>query len=242
MISIVDWRIAELEHLGVQVHYNTYADGADVLEFKPDVVIVASGGLPNFGDLDGEEHCCSVWDILSGDVKPEQRVLVYDGTGRHEAVSCAEHLAGEGSTVTLALIDDRVGADMGYAERASHRKQLYLKRVHTQPDLVLKSVRREGEELVATLTNDLTDESVEIETDQVVVERGTFPVDEVFQELKEGAVNRGVTDIDALINTEPQPYNANDDGGYLLYRVGDAVSSRSVHAALLDAYRIAVAL
>ena len=242
MISIVDWRVAELEHLGVQVHYNTYADGADVLGFKPDVVIVASGGLPNFGGLDGEQHCCSVWDILSGDVKPEARVLVYDGTGRHEALSCAEHLAGAGSAVTLALIDDRVGAEMGYAERASHRKQLYLKRVHTRPDLVLKAVRREGEGLVAILTNDLTDDSVEIETDQVVVERGTFPVDEVFRELKEGAANRGVTDIDALINAEPQPYNANHEGGYLLYRVGDAVSSRSVHAALLDAYRIAVAL
>jgi len=45
-----------------------------------------------------------------------------------------------------------------------------------------------------------------------------------------------------LIKAEPQPYHANSDGGYLLYRVGDAVSSRSVHAALLDAYRIALAL
>jgi NADPH-dependent 2,4-dienoyl-CoA reductase/sulfur reductase-like enzyme len=242
MISIVDWRVAELEHLGVQVHYNTYADGADVLAFKPDIVIVASGGLPNFGDLDGAEHCCSVWDILSGDVKPEKRVLVYDGTGRHEALSCAEHLAGEGSAVTLAIIDDRAGADMGYAERASHRKQLYLKRIQTRPDLMLKSVRRERAGLIATLTNDLTDEPVEIETDQVVVERGTFPVDEVFRELQAGAVNRGVTDIDALINVEPQPYKPGDNGGYLLYRVGDAVSSRSVHAALLDAFRIAVAL
>jgi 2,4-dienoyl-CoA reductase-like NADH-dependent reductase (Old Yellow Enzyme family) len=242
MISIVDWRIGELEHLGVQVHYNTYADGADVLALKPDVVIVASGGLPNFGDLDGAEHCCSVWDILSGDVKPEQRVLVYDGTGRHEAHSCAEHLAGAGSAVTLALIDDRVGAEMGYAERASHRKQLYLHQVQIRTDLVLKSVRREGAGLVATLMNDLTDTPVEIKTDQVVVERGTFPVDEVFRELQEGAVNRGVTDIDALIHIEPQPFEVGDDDGYLLYRVGDAVSSRSVHAALLDAFRIAVAL
>jgi len=242
MISIVDWRIAELDHLGVQVHYNSYADAADVLAFKPDIVIVASGGLPNFGELDGAEHCCSVWDILSGDTRPEKRVLVYDGTGRHEALSCAEHLAGEGSTVTLAVIDDRVGADMGYAERASHRKQLYLKQVQLRPDLVLQSVRREDTGLVATLSNDLTDGSVEIETDQVVVERGTYPVDEVFQELKEGAVNRGVTDIDALIKIEPQPFKIGDDGGYLLYRVGDAISSRSLHAALLDAYRIAVAL
>jgi len=242
MISIVDWRVSELEHLGVQVHYNTYADGADVLEFKPDIVIVASGGLPNFGDLEGEQHCCSVWDVLSGDVRAEKRVLVYDGTGRHEALSCAEYLASEGSSVTLAIIDDRVGAEMGYAERVSHRKQLYLNQVKTRHDLVLKSVRREGEGLVATLMNDLTDKPFEIETDQVVVERATCPVDEVFQELKEGATNRGITDIDALIKAEPQPYHANSDGGYLLYRVGDAVSSRSVHAALLDAYRIAVAL
>jgi len=37
MISVVDWRISELEHLGVQVHYNNYADGDDVLAFDPDV-------------------------------------------------------------------------------------------------------------------------------------------------------------------------------------------------------------
>jgi len=68
-----------------------------VLAFDPDVVIVATGGLPNFGDLEGEELCLSTWDILSGDVKPEKRVLVYDGTGRHEALSCAEFIADKGS-------------------------------------------------------------------------------------------------------------------------------------------------
>jgi 2,4-dienoyl-CoA reductase-like NADH-dependent reductase (Old Yellow Enzyme family)/thioredoxin reductase len=242
MISVVDWRISELEHLGVRVHCNNYAGGADVLAFEPDVVIVATGGLPNFGELEGEALCLSTWDVLGGDVKPEKRALVYDGTGRHEALSCAEFLADRGSQVTLAIIDDRVGAEMGYAERASHRKQVYLKRIKVVPDLVLKSVRRRDDVLVATLVNDLTDEALEIETDQVVVERGTFPVDEVFVELKDGAVNRGVTDIDALINTMPQPAQAGAAGGYLLYRIGDAVSSRSLHAALLDAYRIAVVL
>jgi thioredoxin reductase len=217
------------------VHYNNYASGADVLAFDPDVVIVASGGLPNFGDLGGEELCLSTWDILSGDVKPGQRVLVYDGTGRHEALSCAEFLADKAATVTLAIIDDRVGAEMGYAERASHRKQVYLKRIKVETDLVLKSVQRRGDGLLATLVNDLTDEPVEIEADQVVVERGTFPVDEVFLELKDDAANRGITDIE-------QPVQAGDAGAYLLYRIGDAVSSRSVHAALLDAYRIAIVL
>ena len=75
---------------------------------------------------------------------------------------------------------------------------------------------------------------------------GEAPVDhgdgaEVI-ETQEGAANRGVTDIDALISASPQPFAVTTKGGYLLYRVGDAVSSRSVHAALLDAYRISIAL
>ncbi len=41
---------------------------------------------------------------------------------------------------------------------------------------------------------------------------------------------------------DPQPVTIPAQGGYLLYRVGDAVSSRSVHAALLDAFRISIAL
>jgi NADPH-dependent 2,4-dienoyl-CoA reductase/sulfur reductase-like enzyme len=242
MISIVDWRVSELEHLGVEVHYNSYADGADVLALEPDVVIVASGGLPNFGDLQGEELCCSVWDLLSGDIKPAARVLVYDGTGRHEALSCAEQLAIDGAAVTFATIDDRVGADLGYAERPVHRKQLYQQGIAVNLDLVLLGVRREGEQLVATFRNDLTDETIEIETDQVVVERGTYPVDEVFEELRQGSINDGVTDIEALLDTRPQPWDRPVNGGYLLYRIGDAVSSRSVHAALLDAYRISITL
>jgi len=242
IISIVDWRVSELEHLGVAVHFNTYANGADVLALHPDVVIVASGGLPNFGDLEGDDQCHSVWDMLSGHVKPGNRILVYDGTGRHEAVSCAEQLAIGGAKVIIATIDDRIGAEMGYAERSVHRKQLYLQGVTVRIDLTLLAVRRDGVQLRATLRNDLTDESVEIETDQVIVDRGCYPHDDVFQELRESAANRGVTDIDALINAQPQPFQIAEEGGYLLYRIGDAVSSRSAHAALLDAYRIAIAL
>ncbi|MFT5741357.1 MAG: NADPH-dependent 2,4-dienoyl-CoA reductase/sulfur reductase-like enzyme, partial [Gammaproteobacteria bacterium] len=242
MITIVDWRQGELDHLGVDIKYNCYADGDDVLELNPDVVIVASGGLPNFGGLDGEEHCNSVWDMISGDVKPKKRILVFDGTGRHEALSCAEQLAIDGADVSLVTLDDRVGADLGYAERPTHRKTLYQQGVSIQYDLMLMAVRRDGEQLIATFRNDLTDETVEIETDQVVVERGTFPVDEVYRQLREASVNHGVTDIDCLINATAQPFERGDSSGYRLYRVGDAVSSRSLHAAILDAFRISVAL
>ena len=94
LIAIVDWRTAELARLGVEVRLNTYATADDVQREKPDAVIVATGGVPDTAWLDGAEHCTTVWDILSGTASAKDEVIVYDGTGRHQAVSCAPRRAG----------------------------------------------------------------------------------------------------------------------------------------------------
>lgn len=240
IISLIDWRITELEHLGVDVQLNQYIETEEVLALQPDVVIVATGGLPDFGNLVGQEHGVTTWDILSGEVQPAEQVLVYDGTGRHEAASCAQFLAAKNSRVTLATIDDQVVAELGYAERAAHRKALYKNKIAIKTDLVLSEITKQGNRLTAVLSNDLTDEITTIETDQIVIERGTMPNNELFESLRVNSDNQGVTDIDALLALQPQPRRQED--GHVVYRVGDAVSSRSLHAALLDAYRIAVAL
>lgn len=240
LIAIVDWRIAELEHLGVEARLNTYAEADDVLALDPDVVIVATGGLPNFGDLGGADLCHSTWDLLSGDVKPAKRVLVYDGTGRNDAPACAKLLAEGGAEVVYATIDDRLGGELGYPERPIYRKQFYQLDVPLHPDLMIQSVRQTPKGLLATMQNELTDETTEFEADQVVVERGTLPLIEVYDSLREQSSNAGVTDIDTLLASKPQPGIGSE--GYALFRIGDAVSCRSLHAALLDAYRLTAAL
>ena len=45
-----------------------------------------------------------------------------------------------------------------------------------------------------------------------------------------------MVDEGALLQGRPQP--AADGGGFQLFRIGDAVSSRNVHAAILDAFRL----
>jgi len=240
IISVVDWRVAELEHLGVELRLNHYAEPDDILSLQPDTVIVATGGIPDFGALEGRDYCVSSWDILSGDVQAAEQVLVYDGTGRHEAASCAQYLANKGATVTLATIDDSAVAELGYAERASHRKALYQHNIELKTDLMLQNVRKQGNRLTALFRNDLTDEPIEHTADQIVIERGTQPVDELFIALKDASTNQGVTDIEALLNLKTQP--TTNTGSYSVFCIGDAISSRSLHAALLDAYRLAVAL
>ena len=93
------------------------------------------------------------------------------------------------------------------------------------PDLELRSVRREGNRLVASLWNEYADETVERVVDHVVVEQV-------------GSRNGGAVDVEGLARGAPDEIVTNEAGGYLLYRVGDAVSSRNVHAAIYDSLRL----
>ncbi len=242
LIAIVDWRAGELARLGVDVRLNTYALADDVRREKPDAVIVATGGVPDSGWLDGWEHCTTVWDILSGAVAAKDQVIVYDGTGRHQAVSCALHLAEHGRDVQFVTLDDIMGAEMEYNARVVYRKRFAEHGVRIAIDHQLERVRPSGNGLVATFRHELTGGLVEMRAPQIVVENGTAPIIETFEALRAGSVNDGITDIDALLDGAPQRPTPPADGAFELHRIGDAVSSRSVHAAIYDALRLCMAL
>jgi len=238
LIQIVDWREAELDKLGVDVRCNVYAEASDVLAENPDHVFVATGGMPAENTITGSHLAVSSWDILSGDARAEQNILICDHTGRHEATATADHLSAKGHQVTLATIDAHSAAEMGYPDQIIFHKRLAAQGVTTLAYLKLSALRKEGNRLVATLTHELTHQTHEIVTDQVILETGTDPLAEVFFELAEGSANKGHTDVDAMANWSAQPQGQNQS--YTLHRLGDAVTSRSIHAALLEAYRLTV--
>jgi hypothetical protein len=165
--------------------------------------------------------------------------LICDHTGRYEAVSTADLLSSQGHTVTLATIDAHAATEMGYTDRIVFHKRLAAQGVATLAYLKLTALHKVGNQLVATLTHELTGQTQEIITEQVLLETGTSALDDVFFELREGASNKGITDVDAMANWVAQP---DAPQGYTLHRLGDAVTSRSIHAALLEAYRLAVHL
>ena len=238
LIQIVDWREAELDKLGVDVRCNIYAEAADVLAENPDHVFVATGGMPAENSMSGADLTVSSWDILPGDVQAQQDILICDHTGRHEAVATADMLSSKGHRVTLATIDAHAATEMGYSDRVIFHKRLAAQDVTTLAYLKLSAVRKDGNRLLASLTHELTHQTQEITTDQIVLEAGTDPLAEVFFELRDGSANKGITDVDAMANWTPQPPSPTQ--GYTLHRLGDAVTSRSIHAALLEAYRLAV--
>lgn len=238
LISIVDWREAELEISGVDVRCNVYADKNDVLAENPDHVFVATGGMPAETRIPGAELAINSWDVLAGDVKPAGEILICDHTGRHEAVSTADHLSEKGHRVTVATIDHYVGKEMGYTDRMVFHKRLAAQGANVLPYQRLIRLSRDGNRLRATLRHELTGGTEERLADQVLIEAATDPLDEVWQALADRSANKGHTDVDAMAEWRAQPQPA--EPGFALHRIGDALTSRSIHAALLEAYRLTI--
>jgi NADPH-dependent 2,4-dienoyl-CoA reductase/sulfur reductase-like enzyme len=175
---------------------------------------------------------------LGGQASLAGEVLVYDENGQHQAPTVAEFLAGRGLKVTLAMPDRMPAIELGATNSARFMRELYGLGVRMLPDHRLTAVRREGNRLTAHLRNSYTLAHGEHRFDHVVVEHGTLPADELYHALKPGSRNRGQVDIEALTQGRPQPAFAEAAGGYLLYRVGDAVASRNIHAAIYDSLRL----
>jgi len=103
----------------------------------------------------------------------------------------------------------------------------------------LLSLRRAGNELLATIGSDYGDRTEERRVDQVVVEHGTIPSDDLYHALKPASRNGGEVDHKALLGGRPQDVVRNPDGAFQLFRIGDAIASRNIHAAVFDALRLA---
>jgi len=242
LIGIVDWLAEELKYLGVDLRCNQLADAELVGSLEPEVVIVATGGAPNAGFLPEDAPVHSVWDVLGGTVPVGDSVLVFDDNGQHQGPSCAEYLARQGARTEIVTTDRQVAHEMGATNYPVYLKHLYELGVSMTPDRTLKSVRQSGNRLEATLQNIYSGASERRLVDQVVVEHGTVPADELFFELAPASSNGGRTDLGALIALEPQPLRVESEGDFALFRIGDAVASRNIHAAVYDALRLCIVL
>ncbi|MFT9015442.1 MAG: NADH:flavin oxidoreductase [Acetobacter sp.] len=237
--GIVRWLDGQVRKLGVDVRLNTQADAAMVAALAPDVVVVATGGKANPGEWPGHDLACTARDVLEGKASPEGSVLLYDEMGQHNAASVAELLATRGCQVEMVTADRLIAQDVGTTNQPVHLRELYRLGVILSPNLELCELYREENRVVAVLRNTMTGEEEERLIDSVVVECGNLPLEAVYFDLKPNAVNHGVTDLPALLAGRPQPgLTEKQAGTYALFRIGDAVAGRNIHAAIYDALRL----
>jgi len=242
LVGIIDWRLSELARLGVDIRYDIWAECGDVLALSPDVVIVATGGMPQNPQLEaGDELVTSSWDIMAGAVKPAQSVLLYDDNGGHQGMSAAELIARAGARLELVSPERFFAPEMGGMNHVPYMRAFHEQGVTITINTRLRAVRREGNQLVATFSSDFADDWVEERrVDQIVVEHGTRPLDELYLALKPLSKNGGAIDYERLVEGGDIFPEARTDAAFTLLRIGDAVAARNIHAAVYDGIRFAL--
>lgn len=95
------WLINELDKLGVRIHLNTELTKELVVQAKPDVVIVATGGTPIVPPIKGigKPHVKNAEDVLLGLVSTGDRIVV--AGGGEVGGETAAHLAMQLRDVTV---------------------------------------------------------------------------------------------------------------------------------------------
>lgn len=240
LLGIVDWRVAECRLLGVRLRLGTPAEADEVHAEHPDVVLVATGGVPDVSFLaEGSDLVADTWDVLTGSLRPRGEVLLYDDNGACPGPDATEVLARRGVGVEYVTPERTLAPDVGSMNSPAYLRAFAEHGVRTTLAHRLTSVRRAADgRLTATLRSAYADTESERTVDHVVVEHGTLPNADLYTRLLPGSSNLGRVDHRALLAGRPQRDVTHPEGRYQLFRIGDAVASRNIHAAVLDALRL----
>ncbi len=243
LLGIVDWRVAELARLGVEVRYDTFADVDLVTSLAPDVVVVATGGLPQLPELEeGEQLVASAWDVVGGDVRPTGDVLLYDDDGTHSAMTTAELLARSGVRLEIVTPERTLGVDVGGLNIVPYARAFNECDVRITLNQRVRVVRRHEGRLLVELGSDHSAHRSRRVVDAVVADHGVAANDELYHQLVPLSRNRGELDHGAFVVGARQAVVRDPTGAFELHRIGDAVAGRNVHAAVYDALRLCMAM
>ena len=244
MMGIIDWRMQQCAKKNVRFNFNILAEGKDILDENPDTVIIATGGIPNlelFETKRNLENVFTSWDIISGDIKLAKNILIYDEAGDHTAMQSAEIAITEGSTVEFMTPDRLISSEIMGMNLTPYLKNLQNKEIKYSIARRLLDVSIKGNKLNALIGSDY-DENLKFNStyDQIIINYGVKPLDELYFNLVPLSRNEGEVNYDKFIKGEEQNIIKNNKNKFNLYRIGDAVSSRNIHAAIYDALRITI--
>jgi 2,4-dienoyl-CoA reductase-like NADH-dependent reductase (Old Yellow Enzyme family) len=124
ILDLLDWYERQLAQLGVSLRLNTFLDVAEVAAHAADIVIIATGSLPDeaarqrwlpgTARLPGIE-LGGVWspeDVLRREARLGDAVIIYDEGGNWRGAGTAWHLAEAGKQVIIATPDAYVGKEI----------------------------------------------------------------------------------------------------------------------------------
>jgi 2,4-dienoyl-CoA reductase-like NADH-dependent reductase (Old Yellow Enzyme family)/thioredoxin reductase len=182
MLWLLDYQLAMIEKLGVELRYNTAPTLADIEALAPYAVIIAQGSIPllprSIAGLD-QDNVFTPPQILSGEVALTDKRIGIIGTGM-TGIETAEYLADAGNTVALFEMVDDIGPGLFFqnlidvmSRLSAHEPEIYTKH---------KLVKIDGNTAVFETTD--TGEVKEFGFDAFLVSLGVEPNVDLVEDLK----------------------------------------------------------
>ena len=217
MSQMVRYQKNTLARLNVPVVFSNAMNADTVLALNPDIVIIATGCVPEAHPFPGDygpPTVLSVWDVLLGTHPIGEKVLFIDEIGNHSTLASAEVLAEQGKKIDLITSELFVGVGIAaLGDLSSTRGRLLQKGVKFHPDMAVASI--DGNTVTANYV--FTQAPVMFEGyDTIVLATGFTADDALYFELK-GKV--------------PE-----------LYRAGDCVAPRGIEMAIYEGEKVGSAL
>ena len=220
--NLVTWEESQLKQLDVLVKFNTEATLELLREEKAEVVIVATGSVPDLPPLPGIEQpgsprLCSADDLLEGKVQVGKRAILLDLGGNQKAASTALFLAEHGAKVDIVTRAGILFADIPRMSNPPALQRLKDRHVAFHRDSWIKEVRG-GTVVLVDITSLNQDEEFIEEVDLIVAVAPNVPSSQLYKTLKAGG---GIPQVVA---------------------VGDCTSPRTAVEAVREGYEAARAL
>jgi len=176
--------------------------------------------------------------VLTGAAKPEGSVIVYDDNGAHAGVSVAEFAARAGANVDYVTPERSFAPDVGATSAppylrafSDHNVSITLNlRWSVSTATAIASSRLSSTNMAASASSGAP---TGLSSSMAPCQRTIL-----YFELKSNSCNLGEVDHPPLIASRAQACDRNPLGAYQLFRIGDAVASRNIHAAVYDALRL----
>ena len=220
-LDVVRNSLAECHRRGVDVRTGIDATGQSISELRPDVVVLATGARPQAPWwAGGLERVVDVRDVLEGRAEPDGQVIVVDDLGFHQATSVAELLADRGCSVRITTSGMVVGQDLGITlDMETFNARAAEKGIaQTTDEVVLGAAADESTGGVRLqILRHTTGSNDEVPCDWVVCATHQEPEEALWHELSES-------------------------DAFEVHRVGDCITPRHTHAAVVEGHRVAVGL
>ena len=202
---------------------------------------MATGGDARYRvDRRARSTCTTVWDVIGGTAPLGVDIMVYDGTGRHPAAQVRRWRLGRAGSSRSYSIDDQLAQELTYAERIIWKRRVYeLGVARCTFDHEIEKVERRGNRSARDVPQSGRQRRLwSASADQIIVEHGTLPADELYRALRATPPTTASPTSMRCCASPEQPCTLEPGGAFELHRVGDAVASRNMQAAVLDSMRL----